>query len=258
MDLGLSGKVVLVSGASRGIGFAIAEAFAAENARVVLTARAADKLEAARERIANRYGDDAVRAIAADMSDETDIARVLATMQRELGAPDVVVANVGSGTARGGFDATRAEWEQGLSTNLLSGTLLASQALKVLTERKQGNLIFVSSIAGIEAIRAPVTYSAAKAALQMAAKLYAQQVGSFGVRVNVVAPGNILFPGGTWEAKLAERREYFEQYLRSEVALQRFGAPEEIADVVVFLASGRAGFTTGSVWVVDGGQTRSY
>lgn len=258
MDLGLSGKTVLVGGASRGIGLAIARAFAAEGARVALTARSADKLEAARQSIAKAHGEGAVRAIAADMTSEADIERTLATVQRDLGPPDVVVANVGSGSGKAGFETSRAEWEQGLSTNLLSGTLLASHALKILTARKQGSLIFVSSIAGIEAIRAPVAYSAAKAALQMAAKLYAQQVGPSGVRVNVVAPGNVLFPGGSWEAKLAERREFFEQYVRNEVALQRFGAPEEIADVVVFLASQRAGFTTGSVWVVDGGQTRSY
>jgi 3-oxoacyl-[acyl-carrier protein] reductase len=78
------------------------------------------------------------------------------------------------------------------------------------------------------------------------------------VRVNAVAPGNVLFPGGVWERKLAERKEYFEDYVRHEVPMQRFARVEEIADVVVFLASERASFVTGSVVVVDGGQTRSY
>jgi 3-oxoacyl-[acyl-carrier protein] reductase len=78
------------------------------------------------------------------------------------------------------------------------------------------------------------------------------------VRVNAVAPGNIYFPGGSWERKLAERPEFFEQYLQSEVPLKRFGRPEEIADAIVFLASERASFITGSCLVVDGGQTRSF
>jgi 3-oxoacyl-[acyl-carrier protein] reductase len=91
----------------------------------------------------------------------------------------------------------------------------------------------------------------------MAVKLYAQQVGPKGVRVNMVAPGNILFPGGSWEKKLAERREFFEAYVQREVPLGRFGTPEEIAGIVVFLASEQAGFVTGAIWTADGGQTRA-
>jgi 3-oxoacyl-[acyl-carrier protein] reductase len=89
-------------------------------------------------------------------------------------------------------------------------------------------------------------------------KSLSRLVGPQGVRVNAVAPGNVLFPGGTWERRLAERREFFEQYIQSEVPLQRFGRPEEIADAVVFLASERASFITGACLVMDGGQTRSF
>ena len=83
-------------------------------------------------------------------------------------------------------------------------------------------------------------------------------VGPEGVRVNAVAPGNILFPGGTWERKLSERGEFFQQYIASEVPVQRFGTPEEIAATVVFLSSPRSSFTTGACFVVDGGQTRNF
>jgi 3-oxoacyl-[acyl-carrier protein] reductase len=88
-------------------------------------------------------------------------------------------------------------------------------------------------------------------------KSLSRLAGRDGVRINAVAPGNVLFPGGSWERKLAERREFFEQYVRTEVPLQRFGRAEEIADAVVFLASERASFVTGACLVVDGGQTRS-
>lgn len=256
MDLGLTGKAVLVSGASRGIGLAIARTFATEGARVVLTARSAGPLEAAA--VALRDEGATVLALAADMSREEDIAAAFDAADAAFGPLEAVVANVGSGIAQPGFDIGREEWERVLAGNLLAGTQVAREALRRMTSRRRGSLTFITSIAGVEAIRAPLAYSAAKAALQAAMKLYAQQVGPLGVRVNAVAPGNVLFPGGSWERKLAERKEFFEDYIRSEVALQRFASVEEIADVAVFLASPRAGFATGSVWVVDGGQTRSW
>lgn len=164
---------------------------------------------------------------------------------------------MGSGTARGGWDLNLDDWQSALKINLLGSMALANAVLPHLIARGHGSLTFISSIAGCEAINAPVTYSTAKAALQSAMKSLSHLVGPHGVRVNSVAPGNVLFPGGTWERKLAEKRKFFQQYIRSEVPLQRLGLPEEIADAVVFLASNRASFITGACLVVDGGQTRS-
>lgn len=168
------------------------------------------------------------------------------------------MANVGSGTGRGGWELSPEDWQSALRVNLLGGMTLASAALPHLMSRGRGSLIFISSIAGCEAINAPVPYSAAKAAVQSAAKSLSRLMGPHGVRVNTVAPGNVLFPGGAWERKLAERREFFEESIRTEVPLRRFGTPDEIADAVVFLASERASFITGACLVVDGGQTRSF
>ena len=225
---------------------------------MVITGRNLQSLEKASALLTAEADPQRVLSIQGDMTDSTDIRRALDETVATFGGIDAVVANVGSGTARGGWELTLDDWQSVLNINLLGGMVLASAALPHLIARGGGSLTFTSSIAGCEAINAPVTYSAAKAAVQSAMKSLSRLVGPQGVRVNAVAPGNVLFPGGTWERKLAERGEFFQRYIQSEVPLQRFGRPEEIADVVVFLASERASFTTGACLVVDGGQTRSF
>lgn len=258
MDLGLRGKVVFLAGSSRGIGLAIARRFLGEEVRVVITGRQTQSLKEARDSLVAEGDAERVLAIQGDMTDPTDIRRAIEDTLAAFGVIDAVVANVGSGTVRGGWELSLADWRVALEVNLLGSMALAAVALPYLIARGQGSLTFISSIAGTEAINAPVTYSAAKAAVQSAMKSLSRLVGPDGVRVNAVAPGNVLFPGGSWEDKLLGRPEFFEQYIQSQVPLQRFGRPEEIADAVVFLASERASFITGACLVVDGGQTRSF
>ena len=255
MDLGLSGKVALVTGASRGIGLAIARAFLAEGAKVCVTGRDGAALEQARAELATLGS---VLAVRADMTQDADIRRALHESEAGLGPLDAVVANVGNGSGKPGHVLDTADWQSMLSTNLLGGMALAAQVLPRLSKRQGGSLTFVSSIAGLEAVGAPAPYAAAKAALHAACGSFARQVGGDGVRVNCLAPGNVLFPGGSWERKLADRPGVFEGMVEAEVPLRRFATPGEIADVAVFLASSRAAFVTGAVWVVDGGQTRSF
>ena len=257
MELGLVNKVVLVCGSSRGIGLATAHAFAREGARVVIAGRDNTALEQAAGELSRESTPERVLAVQADLTEPADIRRTLARVEEIYGGCNVVVANVGSGTARAGWELAAEDWEAVLKVNLVGGMVLAGAALTHLVAQGGGSLIFVSSIAGHEAINAPVAYSAAKAAVISGMKNLSRLVGSKGVRVNAVVPGNVYFPGGTWERKLAERREFFEQYIESEVPLKRFGRPEEIADAIVFLASERASFITGACLVVDGGQTKS-
>jgi 3-oxoacyl-[acyl-carrier protein] reductase len=258
MDLGLHDKVAFIAGSSRGIGLAIARAFLREGAKAVITGRNTAPLEEAKSLLVTESGVQRVLSIQGDMTDPADIQPALAETVAAFGGIDAVVANVGSGTARDGWELTLDDWQSVLNINLLGSMALASAALPHLIARGGGTLTFISSIVGCEAINAPMTYSAAKAAIQSAMKSLSRLVGPHGVRVNAVAPGNVLFPGGSWERRLAEQREFFEQYIRSEVPMQRFGRPEEIADAVVFLASERASFITGACLVVDGGQTRSF
>jgi len=121
-----------------------------------------------------------------------------------------------------------------------------------------GAIVCISSICGIETLGAPVAYSAAKAGLNAYVSGMARPLAARNIRINAVAPGNILFPGGGWESKLQEDRAAVEAMLKREVAMGRFGKPEEIADAVLFLASCKASFITGTVLVADGGQIRSH
>lgn len=255
MDLGLAGRAVLIGGASRGIGLAIAGTFLAEGAKVCLTARDPAGLDAARLALSAVHGAERVVAVAGDMTLGPVIEAALDETERRFGPVYAVVANVGGGRPPG-IDGAEG-WARVLSLNLLSGALLAEAALRRLAPRKEGSITLIASIAGIERIQAPVPYAAAKAALVMATKHLAALGGRDGVRVNAVAPGNVLFPGGVWQRKLDEDAGAVSRYLDAEVPLGRLARPEEIADATAFLASPRSSFTTGATFVVDGGQTRS-
>jgi 3-oxoacyl-[acyl-carrier protein] reductase len=256
VDLGLADKVVLVAGSSRGIGLATARAFVDEGSRTAITGRDEGALEEARSELANLAGPDRVMAVAGDVADPATIDRVLARIADRWGPLDCLVANVGSGRGPRGWSAAEDEWQRLFDQNFNASRRVVQAALPAMTTAGNGSIVLVASIVGLESIEAPLAYSAAKAALVNYAKNLARQVGRVGVRVNVVAPGNILFPGGSWERHLSERRDEVLLQIAAEVPLNRFGRPEDIADLIAFLSSERAAFITGSCVVADGGQTR--
>lgn len=259
MDLGLRGSVAFIAGATRGIGLAIAEAFAREGVHVIVTGRTAETLSAAVERLKRTSSDAQVLGVTGDMTKEDDIRRAYETGLETFGSVGSIVGNVGNGSGPLGWRLTPTDWSNAFTTNLMANTTLAAVVLPTMTLRRTtGSLTFVASIAGFEALSAPLPYGVAKAALVTAAKGLARSLGSEGIRVNAVAPGNIFFPGGAWARKREAAPDAVDAYIRTEVPMQRFGQPEEVADAVVFLASKRATFITGSCLVVDGGQTRSY
>lgn len=256
MDLELEDRTVFVAGSSRGIGYAVAEAFLDEGARVVISGRDRESLDRASSALGEGRAD-RLLAADADLSDQRGIDRALDAGRAAFGRFDVVVANVGDGRASAGWDVERAEWEAVLDCNLLAGLDLARRAIPDLIARR-GTLVMTSSIAGTEAIGAPIAYAAAKAALNSAVGSLARTLGPRGVRVNAVVPGNVLFAAGSWEQKTGDQPEFWREYIDREVPLQRFGRPEEIARAVVFMASPKASFITGAALVVDGGQTRTH
>lgn len=256
MDLELNGRIVFVAGSTRGIGLGIAEGFLHEGARVAISGRDTARLNETVARLSQEFGADHVLGIAGNLSDAITVRDALEKIVKTWSRLDVLVANVGAGGGTIGWDVAPEEWQRAFDVNLWTTVRLA-QAMVPLLKTSRGNIVFISSITGVESTGAQLPYSAAKAALNSLSKNLARELGRDGVRVNAVAPGNILFPGGTWEQKLQADPAKVEKILTDHVPLRRFGTPDEIADAVTFLASPRASFITGALLVADGGQTRS-
>ena len=171
---------------------------------------------------------------------------------------NTLVANLGSGKGQRGWDASTAECHRLFDLNFLSNVKIAGAIIPHLMKTKSGNIVFIGSIAGLETLGAPPAYEAAKSALIAYSKNLANEVAKDLIRVNVVAPGNIMFPGSTWDEKIKANQLAVESMIKDQVPLKRFGKVQEVANAVLFLASKKAAFITGQCLVVDGGQTRAF
>ncbi len=254
MDLGLTNKVAMISGASRGIGRAIALGLAAEGCRLSLCARGKEQLDKTAQEVSERGND--VLATALDVTQEAEARGWVEETQRRFGGVDILINNVGGSRPGGNLDATRSDWQAGFALNFFSALDLCRLVVPAMQERQTGCVINITSIYGRE-WGGPMTYNAAKAAMISLSKEMARELAPQGIRVNSVAPGSILFPGGSWERRQKDNPEAIAAFVKAELPAGRFGKPEEVADVVVFLASKRANWVSGACLTVDGCQSRS-
>jgi 3-oxoacyl-[acyl-carrier protein] reductase len=254
MDLGLRGKVVMVTGGSRGIGRAIALGFAEEECRLSLCGRTQATLEEVAEAITPSGVE--LLTISADLTDPQGAERfVQATLDR-YGQIDVLVNNVG-GSRRGELEAlSEQDWRDTYDLNFFSTLRMVRLVVPIMKRQGGGRVLNIASIWGRESGGA-MTYNASKAAVISLSKSLARELAPHNIMVNSVAPGSTLFPGGSWDRRQRENPTQIAQFIKDELPLGRFGRPEEVAAVVVFLASQQASLMTGACVTVDGCQSRS-
>jgi len=258
MNLGLTDHIAIVTGSSRGLGLATARALAAEGCRVCLCARGEARLKEAEQEVAALAGDvKRVVSVASDVSTEDGVRRIVDATAAAFGGIDILVNNVGLARGAGLLDTTDADWQEALDQTLMPAVRASRLAVPHMRARGGGVIIMIASIFGREA-GGRMTYNAVKAAEISLARSLAQELAPQNIRVLSVSPGSILFAGGSWWKRQQENPAAIAAFVERELPFGRFGRPEEVGDVVAFLASPRASWIAGTSVVVDGCQSRSF
>jgi 3-oxoacyl-[acyl-carrier protein] reductase len=258
VDLGLEGKVCVVTGASRGIGLATGRRLCAEGARVLFVARSADAVQRAADGCGGEW-------LAIDVTAPDAADRVVATCAEQMGGIDVLVNNAGTSFARPLDDLTDADWQGQWDLHVMAPMRLMRCAAPRMARAGGGRIVNVTSSSGKRPSLTNAAYSVSKAAQLSLSRVFADAWASEGVLVNAVAPGPVsselwVEPGGLADQAADARGVSREEALRTQAAkvpLGRFAEPEEIADVVVFLCSARASTVTGAAWSADGGMVQT-
>jgi 3-oxoacyl-[acyl-carrier protein] reductase len=254
MDLQLNGKVAMLTGASRGLGHAMADALASEGARLSICARGAEALAQTADRLKSAGAH--VIAQAADVCDEAAMRSWTERTVKELGGIDILINNAGGARIGNLAQLSDEAWREAFELNFFAAVRLSRLCAAEMDKRGGGSIINISSIYGREA-GGPLTYNASKSAMISFTKMLARELAPKHVRVNSIAPGSIIYPDGVWEKAFQANPAFEKDFISHEFPAGRLGRPEEVAYAVLMLASPRASWITGTCIPVDGAQGRS-
>ncbi|WP_231502933.1 SDR family NAD(P)-dependent oxidoreductase [Gluconobacter thailandicus] len=262
MDMGISGKVAVITGSSAGIGLAIAEGFAKEGAHIVLVARQVERLQEAAKSLKEKFGV-RVLEVAVDIATPEGVDEVVESVQSAFGGADILVNNAGTGSNETIMEASDEKWQFYWELHVMAAVRLARGLVPGMRARGGGAIIHNASICAAQPLWYEPIYNVTKAALMMFSKTLATEVVKDNIRVNCVNPGLVLTPdwiktakeltkdtGGDWEG-------YLQSVADEHAPIKRFASPEELANFFVFLASDKASYSVGSAYFVDGGMLKT-
>ncbi len=242
-------KKILVTGSSRGIGFVVAKQLSKNKRNTVyLNGRHKKSLEKAKKVIEN------CEIALGDVNNNNQLKKI----GKKIKNLDILICNIGNGKSVKPGKEKKKDWERSFNENFYSTVNVIKEFEKKLIKSK-GVIICMSSICGIEYIKgAPTTYSVSKAALNAFVRSYSKFLGPKGVRLNAIAPGNILVEGSTWEEKMKKNENFTNKFIKNEVSLKTFGSALDVNNLIEFLITDKSKFINGSIFVVDGGQIKSF
>ena len=253
MNLNLYNKTFLISGSSKGIGLKIAESLLNEGANTIITGRSKKLVKKQFNKLYPKYGFK-LAYVNGDIKNNLVLKKIRNIVKKRWEKLDGIVANAGS--VKQNISSFYSEkdfyWYQ--KNNFLTAFKFVNYFLDDIKKNK-GSIVFISSIASLKDLGAPLGYASSKLSLNYYSKFLANELAKYEVRVNNIIPGNIYFEGGNWDKKIKKNPKKIKKMIKSQVPLQRFGKPEEIANLVTFLLSSKASFMTGAEIVIDGGQT---
>jgi NAD(P)-dependent dehydrogenase (short-subunit alcohol dehydrogenase family) len=262
MDLNLRGKIAVLTGASVGIGLAVAEGFAAEGVNLVLAARQPERLADAAGRIAAQYGVQAL-PVACDVATVAGVEQITRAAQENFGGVDILFNNAGTGSNETIMEAPDEKWQAYWELHVMAAVRLARGLVPLMKQRGGGVILNNASICAVQPLGYEPIYNVTKAALLMLSKNLANELIKDNIRVNTINPGLILTPdwiktakqltqdsGGDWEGHL-------QQVADEHAPIRRFASPAELADFIVFLCSERASYSVGAAYFVDGGMLKT-